>query len=55
MHVAKRIVTLVFVQLLLLSAARTAGAADAKEAMEKRDFRKRPERSPLRTKPADRA
>jgi len=35
MHVAKRIVTLVFVQLLLLSAARTAGAADAKEAMEK--------------------
>ena len=35
MHVAKRIVTLVVVQLLLLSAARTAGAADAKEAMEK--------------------
>jgi len=35
MHVAKRIVTLVLVQLLLLAAARTAGAADAKEAMEK--------------------
>ena len=35
MHVAKRIVSLVFVQLLLLAAARTAGAADAKEAMEK--------------------
>ena len=35
MHVAKRIVSLVFVQLLLLAAARSAGAADAKEAMEK--------------------
>jgi hypothetical protein len=35
MHVAKRIVSLVFVQLLLLAAARNAGAADAKEAMEK--------------------
>ncbi len=35
MHLAKRIVSLVFVQLLLLAAVRTAGAADAKEAMEK--------------------
>ena len=35
MHVAKRIVSLVFVPLLLLAAARNAGAADAKEAMEK--------------------
>ena len=35
MNIAKRIVTLVVVQLLLLAAARTAGAADAKEAMEK--------------------
>ena len=35
MHVARRIVSLVFVQLLLLAAVRTAGAADAKEAMEK--------------------
>ena len=35
MNVAERIVTLVVVQLLLLAAARTAGAADAKEAMEK--------------------
>jgi hypothetical protein len=35
MHVAKRIVSLVFVQLLLLAVARDAGAADAKEAMEK--------------------
>jgi hypothetical protein len=35
MHVAKRIVSLVFVQLLLLAVVRTAGAADAKESMEK--------------------
>jgi len=35
MHVAKRIVSLVFVQLLLVAAARNAGAADAKEGMEK--------------------
>jgi len=35
MHVAKRIVSLVFVQFLLLAAARNAGAADAKESMEK--------------------
>ena len=35
MHLARRIVSLVFVQLLLLAAVRTAGAADAKEAMEK--------------------
>ena len=35
MHLARRIVSLVFVQLLCSRAARTAGAADAKEAMEK--------------------
>src|SRR5262245_11171867 len=35
MHAAKRILALVFAPLLILAAARSAGAADTKEAMEK--------------------